>query len=436
MNHPDTFCASPFVGLQINTNGTLVPCCEFNHAISGLGDFLTFREYDQWQSGAMRKLKQDLTNGVKSPGCSNCWSRESVDLSTDTVGSLRISINNMFGNVNADLSTVQSPKSLTVMFGNFCNLRCIQCGPVCSSSHQTEQKLNKSKFEQLDLYRVDHHTEKKWWQTPDFAEFLNKVSQEVQHVFLHGGEPLITPEAIAFLKNIPNPEDIQLSLTTNATVLTDEVYELIKEFKQLDIVVSLEGVGDHNDYLRYGGHWDTIVTNIQRFQTLPNLVHNKVVINHTLQYTSQYSLLPLIDFCHVNNLVLRIGMLSGVDHLSIDAMTAQQHQQFVCSLSATKEIYSQCVDQLDYIMYALKFLDTKVTDNMHEHAAAISNQLRAAEEKYSRCMESINTAEYALNFLSTHLYNDELSKKFYNYINMIDGIRGTSYFEVFGELDK
>jgi radical SAM protein with 4Fe4S-binding SPASM domain len=225
MTKSATFCASPFVGLQVNTDGTLVPCCEFNHASSGLGNFVTFREYDQWQSNAMLKLKQDLINGVKSPGCSNCWSREAVDLSTDTVGSLRISINNMFNNVDTDLSRAQPPKSLTVMFGNFCNLRCIQCGPVCSSSHQTEQRLNRVKFEQLDLYRVNHHIEKKWWQTPDFAEFLNKVSQEVQHVFLHGGEPLITPEAVAFLKNIPNPENIQLSLTTNATVLTDEVYE-------------------------------------------------------------------------------------------------------------------------------------------------------------------------------------------------------------------
>jgi radical SAM protein with 4Fe4S-binding SPASM domain len=194
MTESATFCASPFVGLQVNTNGTLVPCCEFNHANSGLGKFSTFREYEQWQSDAMLKLKQDLLNGIKSPGCNNCWDREAVDLSTGYAAtSLRTSINSMFKDVDTDLNHTQTPKSLTVMFGNFCNLRCIQCGPVCSSSHQTEQRLNRVKFEQLDLYRVDHHTEKKWWQTTDFAEFLDKTSQDVQHVFLHGGEPLITP---------------------------------------------------------------------------------------------------------------------------------------------------------------------------------------------------------------------------------------------------
>lgn len=394
MTQSATFCASPWVGLQVNTNGTLMPCCEFNQANSGLGKFYTFREYDQWQTNVMLPLKQDLLNGTKSPGCNNCWAREAVDLSTGyAADSLRTSINSMFADVDIDINSTQSPKSLTVMFGNFCNLRCIQCGPVCSSSHQTEQRLNRVKFEQLDLYRVDEHTEKKWWQTSDFGEFLNKISSDVQHVFLHGGEPLITPEAVAFLEGIPNPENIELSLTTNATVLTDEVYELIKKFKQLSIVVSLEGVGVQNDYLRYGGDWHTIATNIRRFQTLNNLSYNKVVVNHTLQYTSQFSLLPLIEFCHDNNLILRIGMLGGVEHLSVNAMTDQQRQRFV-------------------------------------------DQLTESKAKHAGCPESINAAEYALNFLNTHHYDAELNKKFYKYIQMIDSIRGTNYFEVFGELDK
>ena len=51
-------------------------------------------------------------------------------------------------------------------------------------------------------------------------------------------------------------------------------------------------------------------------------------------------------------------------------------------------------------------------------------------------MESVNAAEYALNFLTAHQHDAELSKKFYKYINMIDSIRGTSYFDVFGKLDK
>ena len=435
MTQSATFCASPWVGLQVNTNGTLMPCCEFKQANSGFGKFYTFREYDQWHANVMLPLKQDLLNGTKSPGCSNCWDRESVNLSTGhAANSLRTSINSMFADIDPDLNSTQSPKSLTVMFGNFCNLRCIQCAPVCSSSHQTEQRLNRVKFQELGLYQVDEHAEKKWWQTTEFVDFLNKVSQDVQHVFLHGGEPLITPEAVAFLKGIPNPGDIELSLTTNATVLTDEMYELLKKFKQLTVVVSLEGVGSHNDYLRYGSDWHTIVDNIHRLQTLQNLAHNKVVINHTLQYTSQYSLLPLIDFCHANQLVLRIGNLTGADHLSARSMTVQQHQQFVNNLNASKEKYRQCVDQIDCIMYALKFLSgTAKADNS---VAMIDQLMQSSTEKYFRCMDSINAAEYALNFLNAHQHDAELNKKFYKYIHMIDSIRGTNYFDIFGELDK
>ena len=86
-------------------------------------------------------------------------------------------------------------------------------------------------------------------------------------------------------------------------------------------------------------------------------------------------------------------MLSGVEHLSVNGMTDQQREHFVDCLAMSKQ-------------------------------------------KHSQCMESVNAAEYALNFLSTHQHDAELSKKFYKYIRMIDSIRGTSYFDVFGELDK
>jgi sulfatase maturation enzyme AslB (radical SAM superfamily) len=290
-------------------------------------------------------------------------------------------------------SHIELPRSVTVMFGNFCNLRCIQCGAFCSSSHQTEQLMNKSKFMNLDVYSVDENTEKKWWKTDDFGQLLLKINKNIEHVFLHGGEPLITPEAVSFLKSIPNPENITMTLTTNATVLTDEVYELLGKFKELSVTVSLEGVGDHNDYLRYGSDWSTIRDNIFRLQQLKNLSFGMVGVNHVLQHTSRLALLPLLDFCEHHNIMIRVGNLRDADHLNVNGMTVDQHQQFL-------------------------------------------NDLLASREKYKKNFMVSKAVVYSLNFLSTYQYDPVANEKFYNYINLIDTIRGTSYVEVFGELDK
>jgi radical SAM protein with 4Fe4S-binding SPASM domain len=394
MNHPDTFCVAPFIGLQVNTNGTLMPCCEFDHKASGFGNFSTFREYNQWQANAMGQLKQDLLNGIKSPGCHRCWAREDVDVAT--VDSQRISLNTAFQdfvNNDFDPTRLESPRSVTVMFGNFCNLRCIQCSAFCSSSHQTEQIVHKSKFQNLNAYTVDESAEKKWWKTTDFGEFLNKINKNIDHVFLHGGEPLITPEAVAFLKSIPNPENIVLTLTTNATVLSDEIYDLLSRFKELSVTVSLEGVGKHNNYLRYGSEWSVVKNNIFRLQQLPNLSFGKVGVNHVLQHTSRLSLLPLLEFCQEHNIMIRVGDLVGADHLHVNSMTQHQHQQFL-------------------------------------------NDLLAARDRYKQNFVTFSAVVYSLNFLSKYTFDCEANKKFYNYINLIDSIRGTNYFEVFGELDK
>ena len=398
MTQSKTFCIAPFVGLQVNANGTLLPCCEFDHGASGFGEIPTFREYDQWQSVDMNRLRQDLMNGVKSPGCHKCWAREEIDSHNEhkVVDSQRMNLNMIFqdfidNKFNPD--QIESPRSVTIMFGNFCNLRCIQCSASCSSSHQTEQLLNKARFKNLQFYTVDENAEKKWWKTDDFSNFLLKINHNIDHVFLHGGEPLITPEAVAFLKSIPNPENIIMALTTNATVLTDEVYELLSKFKELSVTVSLEGIGAHNNYLRYGSDWSTIENNIFRLCQLKNLSFGTIGVNHVLQHTSREALLPLLEFCDQHNIMIRVGNLRDANHLNVNGMTVHQHQQFL-------------------------------------------NNLLAAREKYKKNFMVSKAVVYSLNFLSTYQYDAAANEKFYKYINMIDTIRGTNYFEVFGELDK
>lgn len=399
MTQSKTFCIAPFVGLQVNANGTLLPCCEFDHQASEFGEIPTFRDYDRWQSVDMSRLRQDLIDGVKSPGCHKCWAREDIDSHKEVkvVDSQRMNLNGIFqdyiNNHEFDASQIESPRSVTVMFGNFCNLRCIQCGAFCSSSHQTEQLVNKTKFKNLDVYSVDESTEKKWWKTTDFSQLLIKINKNIDHVFLHGGEPLITPEAVAFLKSIPNPENVMMTLTTNATVLTDDVYELLGKFKELSVMVSLEGIGAHNDYLRYGSDWPTIRDNIFKLQQLTNLSYGAVGVNHVLQHTSRQALLPLMEFCDTHNIMLRVGNLRDADHLNVNGMTSEQHQQFL-------------------------------------------NDLLQAREKYKKNFMISKAVVYSLNFLSTYQYDANANEKFYKYINLIDSIRGVNYVDVFGELDK
>ena len=398
MTQSKTFCIAPFTGLQVNANGTLLPCCEFDHQASGFGDIPTFREYDSWQSVAMHQLRQDLLNGVKSPGCHKCWAREEIDSHNKhkVVDSQRMNLNKIFQDFidsDFDPTRIESPRSVTVMFGNFCNLRCIQCSASCSSSHQTEQLMHKPRFKNLQVYTVDENAEKKWWKTDDFANFLSKINQRIDHVFLHGGEPLITPEAIVFLKSIPNPENVIMTLTTNATSLTDEVYDLLAKFKELSVTVSLEGIGAHNDYLRYGSDWPTVRDNIFRLQQLKNLSFGMVGVNHVLQHTSRLALLPLLEFCDTHNIMLRVGNLRDADHLNVNGMTLEQHQQFL-------------------------------------------NDLLQAREKYKKNFMISKAVVYSLNFLSTYQYDAEANEKFYKYINLIDSIRGANYVDVFGELDK
>jgi sulfatase maturation enzyme AslB (radical SAM superfamily) len=165
------------------------------------------------------------------------------------------------------------------------------------------------------------------------------------------------------------------------------------KFKELSVTVSLEGIGAHNDYLRYGSEWSTVRDNIFRLQQLKNLSFGMVGVNHVLQHTSRLALLPLLEFCDQHNMLIRVGNLRDADHLNVNGMSAHQHQQFL-------------------------------------------NDLLAAREKYKKNFMVSKAVVYSLNFLSTYQYDAKANEKFYKYINLVDSIRGTNYVEVFGELDK
>ena len=136
-----------------------------------------------------------------------------------------------------------------------------------------------------------------------------------------------------------------------------------------------------------------VENNIFRLQRLANLSFGKVGVNHVLQHTSRLSLLPLLEFCQEHNIMIRVGDLVGANHLHVNGMTQGQHQQFL-------------------------------------------NDLLAARDQYKENFMTFSAVVYSLNFLSKYTFDREANKKFYDYINMIDSIRGTNYFEVFDEPDK
>ena len=140
-----------------------------------------------------------------------------------------------------------------------CNAACVMCSENSSSLWAKEKN---KKY--LPIASIDHNNDK-------IDHLINEVAKinlsKLRYVKFFGGEPLFTDTHIKFLEKIPNPEQVTLHYTTNASIYPNaKVREIWKRFKVIIFAASVDGVGDRFDYIRWPLKWDKVSRNLLRIR--------------------------------------------------------------------------------------------------------------------------------------------------------------------------
>ena len=79
-NQPEKFCKAPFKTAVINTDGSLLPCCEFMSHKSKLTPYKLNKNdtwmFKQWWKKGLDPLREKMLNGEIDPGCTYCIRKE------------------------------------------------------------------------------------------------------------------------------------------------------------------------------------------------------------------------------------------------------------------------------------------------------------------------------------------------------------------------
>ena len=222
------------------------PCCRFNkfpHTNTGTTSFSEYKQTKFYQ-----KTIHDMARGW-ADGCSKCQSEEQRGQT-----SLREVM-------NRELSGTTDIESIEISLSNQCNLACKMCSPTYST---TWNKL------------LTDAPELKSYQQPDAPDTIS-----VEHIFSGvdlsklrkikylGGEPFITPEIkdlFEYLISNHVIQNIEFECNTNCTLFPNKWLKYLDQFKRVTIELSIDGVGEVNDYIRWGRtKWDDILINIHRW---------------------------------------------------------------------------------------------------------------------------------------------------------------------------
>jgi MoaA/NifB/PqqE/SkfB family radical SAM enzyme len=242
-------CAAPWRGLHINPRGDVKTCCAGDPNMLGNLNIQTIEEI--LHGPVMQEVRQTIRSGqLHKKYCYNCIQAERYGRSE------RDWHNNVSPEFDATATTDTEhlPTLIDVRWNTTCNLSCNYCAPSCSSG-----------WAALKGVAVKSGARPYYEQVCDYLE---QHQDSIREVALVGGEPLLLPENVRLLDVIP--KDCTLTLITNGSVdlPNNKIFRKLADRNRVGWSISFDNIGQQFEYVRYGGNWDLLLSNVKQIQQL------------------------------------------------------------------------------------------------------------------------------------------------------------------------
>jgi radical SAM protein with 4Fe4S-binding SPASM domain len=282
------YCPNADQGLMLMPNGDVTPCCiigkmpKFNIKENGFKDYFESEWYKEFVATHHRDDRH--------AACRRCYDAEDEGIKSKR----QLDIEKLSDSFVYDKRAEPPIKNFEMTFGNLCNLACRICFPFYSSKWATEKgKIEDKKY---PIYT--------WHQDKEIMKSVVEAIKEVERITIVGGEPFLTEikEHQDFLQHFTDTgqaKKMTLHYTTNGTTFpAPDVLDLLKNFKGVDIQISIDGIGDQFEYNRWPGKWDQLYPNIKKYQKLADQMDNLVLsVSHTISAFTIYYVEEFVLWC-------------------------------------------------------------------------------------------------------------------------------------------
>ena len=350
----------------------------------------------------MRHVRTAMLQGESLPACSPCHDMERHDKvsgrqrqllktgialddfgktmqSSPWYGSFRYAADHQ-GIIN------EMPQDWQIDLGNYCNSACIFCSPHSSSRLAAE-------FKSLGI--IDQLPDPAWCDDEEkLAKFIDMIEATPKIAYLHfiGGETLITPafrKILQSLVRIGMNKRISIGFTTNLTTWNQEITDLLCDFKEVNLGMSIECMHPLNDYLRYG-------SNLQR--TLA-LLDKWIVVGKKQNWLMQLRITPTVfSIWHLDT----VYEFAFDNNLSVESCNFLDNPPFMRASVLPADLISQCIVKLEKFILTHQTTitsETAVINTRHpdlirqqvtEDACSYVNYLRKQPSENHRLPDLIN----------------------------------------------
>jgi len=282
------FCYAPWTNIDIDPAGNITPCCKFQKKYYTQTHNIQQDSIQNYvNSNLLSAVRSDFKQGQWPSGCERCRVEEDNGIES------KRQLDNTRWHDQYQSVDLNEVKFLTasIAFGNTCNLKCITCSSYASSRWQQEYR---------EIYNIDFpHVQ---FYKNDFVQRFTELAPGLVHLDIPGGEPFLSGiqeqlELLTYYIESGRAKEITLHYTTNATIFPDDRWwKLWQHFKEIDLQISVDGIGPRYEYIRYPAEWETLVNNAKQYveQQKSNI---RLSVSHTVSAYNIYYLDEFFAWC-------------------------------------------------------------------------------------------------------------------------------------------
>lgn len=392
MSFEKNFCPSPWFHMRINNSGSY-EYCRWKHQGTSRVDFvhnIKSQSIQDYFQNTLAPLRQQFLDGQAPVDCCECYQMEKANKVSGRQRQL-LKVGVIPANFEHSLASSplrsdfdysnrnfgQTTRSVTdwqIDLGNYCNGGCIFCTPESSSSLATE-------FRRIGF--IDQLPPSSWCNDPKLlSRFIDELIQQPDIRYLHfiGGETLITPAFKTILQALVDNnkhQQISIGLTTNLTLWSDSIADLLSKFNQVNFGMSIETLSPINDYVRYPSKHSQTREYLDRWVKLAQQQNWLVQLRITPTCLTIHDLCTLYEYAWQHELAvescnflykpefLRIGVLP-LEYLKniqqnlqqwIDRHPVETHEQIINTRNPSIARQQIIQDAQSYIEYINNIVD-------------------------------------------------------------------------------
>lgn len=434
-------CNAPFSSMKISIDGKVSPCC-YNLDMIDLYPHRSLE--DIWNGDIYSSYRSLIKKNILPYACYIC----EKFIRNKEYNSVKI---NQYDYLKVSKIFKNKPRLIEVALSNTCNLECIMCCGVHSSSIRRNVEKRE---EAISIFGDDFRIE------------LRKFIPNLQEMVFAGGEPFLIPLYYKIWDDIIaiNP-NCKISLVTNGTVLNDKIKEILQK-GNFKINLSLDAITKTTyEKIRVNANFEKVMQNVEYFGNILKDKNARLHIPICPLKINRFELPDLVEWCNEKEYSInfvKVNRAVDVAMYDLNSEELKELKAFYNSYkfkSNTDISKSNILEFRDLISRLNTWIDTAFkkehfrdlydlkTDKVEEYRELFVNNLKAYMLKYNK--SEVKNNDYHLKYMkcfdeildempdyfrTNHFYKKLLHISPFNSINIFDNYVKPDIKNIFRDL--